>query len=252
MATSHRELPRLSISSSAHVPMPLGVDHRHPLFSPALPSGTQHGFRPQFPPPLQTPIQPFFNVQPMGAPGRVPPFVHQPRPSLSHVNAVGLHPANGLPMTPLGQTKFPHMPMGNGFPFSQQIQPRNRRSASVNLGGPPKAVLGGPTRKLSPMPQQHVSTSPTPGQVPAGKKLNVNLPKETIPGEDGQSSTRPSWARVPQKSSPDLTIPDPKLLELTSADSYPPESWARVIPPTVDVFLPGKVSASGFFNSDHL
>lgn len=111
---------------------------------------------------------------------------------------------------------------------------RNRRQPSI--GGPPKAVLGGPGRKNSPLPV----AAPTP--VPKVKKHTVNLPKETPQNDDGEPSTRPSWARTnvdhPFEYA-DVSIPPP---ESSSRDFYPEDNWCRAIPDTLEVFLPGKSS----------
>lgn len=203
------------------------------MFSPALQS-----FHPSFPmpmpAPLQTPMQHFFNQQPPPAPGR--PTHHQGRASIAHLAAAGIHLPNGFPMTPvMGHYPRPSMmgvPGQPGGPFPN----RNRRQLSI--GGPPKAVLGGPARKLSPLPAAAVSTSPAPVQ--KAKKINVNIPKETIAGSEGQSPTRPPWARTVLDGFKfkDLDIP---AVELTTGEVYPPEEWRNQTPTTLDVFLPGKV-----------
>ncbi|KAK7059231.1 hypothetical protein VNI00_001858 [Paramarasmius palmivorus] len=190
-------------------------------------------------PPMQTPMQPFFAPQPPPAPGR-PHHSHQA--TISHLAAAGIHPPAGFPITPLaGHFPRPSMALGNppikgpppsGHPFPN----RNRRQLSI--GGPPKAVLGGPARKTSPLPPAaSPSNAPPPTKT---KKVVVNLPKETIPGEGGQPSTRPEWARdllsapVPPKS---FDIPP---VEISTAELYPPDGWRLSLPSTVDVFLPGK------------
>ncbi|KAJ7294054.1 hypothetical protein C8J57DRAFT_1445011 [Mycena rebaudengoi] len=97
-------------------------------------------------------------------------------------------------------------PTGGGNPFPN----RNRRQPSI--GGPPKAVLGGPARKLSPLP-------PVVPAVP--KKMTVKLPKESPVGENGQPAAKPSWARTP----------------LETPFVY---RELKRFPSTIDVFLPGK------------
>ena len=101
-----------------------------------------------------------------------------------------------MPMTPLGQTGFPQ-PMVPGLaPFAPPFVPRSKRSASVSVGGPPKAVLGGPQRKVSPMPPPAATGAvAAPPQKP--KKVIVNLPRETVPGEGDEPPTRASFARMP-------------------------------------------------------
>lgn len=136
-------------------------------------------------------------------------------------------------MTPLGSAFPPQM----GPPFGQPFIPRNRRTPSVSIGGPPKAPLGGPGRKHSPLPPPHAAPTPAP----KGKKVVVNIPVETIPGNVGEVSTRPPWARTPVAAS---NVEEPEVIapEITSIELYPPDSWRLDIPDTVDVFLPGKAA----------
>jgi hypothetical protein len=171
-------------------------------------------------------------------------------------------PPNGVPMTPLGQA-FPQTPMllGPGAnSFAQQQQQgggpphhqhhgRNRRQQSVSIGGPPKAVLGGPNRKpVSPLPPTAAATpaaapepatpAPAPAPAPAPiktKKVVVKIPKERT--DDGPEE----WAREPirEEDLPEVILPE--LLELTTRESYPSDYDRLVLPPTLDVFLPGKV-----------
>jgi hypothetical protein len=245
MATRHRELPRLNIPAPPHMRPPMLFDGREQaMFSPGLPTALQASFHPQFNhTPLQTPMHPFFAPQfPGGPPGR-PIHMHQAHPSVAQLAAIGVHPPNGLPnppapMTPLGHPPIPSMMMGGGPGFPHNS--RNRRTTSMSIGGPPKAVLGGPARKPSPMPPAAVKP-PTPGPVPPVKKMTVNLPRETIPGENGQSATHPTWARFPLTPPPNSVSCDLAPRELTSAEVYPPDAWKYTVPDTIDVFLPGKV-----------
>ncbi|KAF8060923.1 hypothetical protein FPV67DRAFT_1673756 [Lyophyllum atratum] len=234
MARSREPLPRLSLNPQMIMPQP-GMNYQgQPMFSPAL-----QGFHPPFPMPnaMQTPMQPaFFNPQPPPAPGR--PTHHQGRASIAHLAAAGIHPPNGFPMTPLGG-HFPRASMMGipGQPSAHPFPNRNRRQLSI--GGPPKAVLGGPARKLSPLPVAAVAAaSPAPQKV---KKINVNLPKETIPGEDGQPSTRAAWARTVLDGF-EYKEQNIAPVELNTAESYPPDEWRNQVPATLDVFLPGKRS----------
>ncbi|KAG2034330.1 hypothetical protein BDR03DRAFT_993759 [Suillus americanus] len=183
-------------------------------------------------PPLQTPMQSFFPHQPPPAPARPTYANHQGHASISHFPGYPL--PNAIPMTPLGSA----FPAQMGPPFGQPFIPRNRRTPSVSIGGPPKAPLGGPGRKHSPLPPPpHVA--PTP--VPKGKKVVVNIPVETIPNGVGELSTRPPWARTPVAA---LNVEEPEVIapEITSIELYPPDSWRLDIPDTVDVFLPGKAA----------
>jgi hypothetical protein len=135
----------------------------------------------------------------------------------------------------------------------------------MSIGGPPKAVLGGPQRKVSPNPAVAAATANL-----LKKKFNVNLPKETeaVDGEGDDagdaekqaeeqtqeqaatSKNRVSkeWARVPisvaegeARMSSYAPLSDD---ELVSREPFPPEEWRKGLPLSIDVFLPGKVRTS--------
>lgn len=215
------------------------------MYSPALPSALQ-GFHPPYPMnggPLQTPMQSMFNVQPPGAPSRPSYAQHRGgQASMAQLAAVGIHPPNGMPMSPI-------TPMGQGFHPSQMqpgmsfggggpaFVPRNRRTPSMGMGGPPKAVLGGPNRKVSPLPPP-VEVAPPPG--PRGKRVTVKFPQEKVVGEDEQV-TRPLWARtpIPLSELPEAVAVGPP--ELVSAESFPTDADRYDLPSSLEVFLPGKV-----------
>ncbi|KAK0456911.1 hypothetical protein EV421DRAFT_101222 [Armillaria borealis] len=72
------------------------------------------------------------------------------------------------------------------------------------------------------------------------KKIVVNLPKEDITGDNGQVVGRASWARNPLSDPVILPLPDVTAVETYSTEIYPPNDWRCGIPPTIDVFLPGK------------
>lgn len=179
-------------------------------------------------PPLQTPMQPFFQPQPPNAPGR-PAYAHH-KAHASMVPYPGFPPPTAIPITPLGQG-FPSHIMAPSF--GQPFIPKIRRQPSISIGGPPKAPLGGPGRKHSPMAIQ------PPATMQKGKKIVVNLPIETIPGTNDDPPSRPSWARTPM---PTTSTEEPVVLplEIHTADMFPPDAWRYSIPNTVDVFLPGK------------
>lgn len=209
------------------------------MYSAALPSPLHHNIHPPFtmnPQSMHTPMQPFFNAQPPGAPSRPS---HQNRSSMAQLTAVGISP-NGMPIHPMGQGHFSHpsMILSAGPPVGQHFQPRSRRQPSI--GGPPKAVLGGPGRKLSPLPPPVASSPSTASQ--RGKKVTVNLPKETINLDDGQPPARSPWARLPVRQDPALTQENATYPELITCESFPPDSWRYHIPDMIDVFLPGKVT----------
>lgn len=241
MSNKRRDpLPHLKIVQNLNMQQPTGGPGQA-LYSPALPTSLQQSFHPSFPMnnPLQTPMQPFFNNTP-GAPGRPGHHAHHASIQLA---AAGIHPPDY--MTPVA-THFsrPSMMLPSGaqpHPPSHPFPNRNRRQLSV--GGPPKAVLGGPARKLSPLPAA-VGPSISPAATPAPvktKKMVINLPKETIPGEDGQPSTRPSWARDPLPEDSVKEEAPVRAVETTTAESYPPDSARIGMPDIIDVYLPGKV-----------
>ncbi|KAF9560205.1 hypothetical protein CPC08DRAFT_665707 [Agrocybe pediades] len=240
MANRRRDpLPHLKIAPNLAMQQPVGGPGQA-LYSPALPTSLQQSFHPSFPMnnPLQTPMQSFF-VNTPGAPGR-PTHAHHASIQLA---AAGIHPPSNF-MTPVA-THFPRpsmmlapgsQPQGPSNPFPN----RNRRQLSI--GGPPKAVLGGPARKVSPLPGLAApSPAPAPSATPVKtKKIIVNLPKETVVEEDGETKTRPSWARVPLDENFVYKDTAVEPVELTTAESFPPDSWRLGLPETIDVYLPGK------------
>jgi hypothetical protein len=242
MANKRRDpLPRLSIAQNFNMQQPMGGPNQA-LYSPALPTTLQQSFHPAFPMgnPLQTPMQSFFTPQMPGPPGRPTHHAHQASIQLA---AAGIHPPNLV--TPVA-THFPRPSMilgpgGQPQPPSHPFPNRNRRQLSI--GGPPKAVLGGPARKVSPMPGS-VSPAPAPAVTPTPqktKKVIVNLPKETVVGEADESPTRPSWARSPVANQFVLTDVPVIPVDTTTAESYPPDAWRLGLPNSIDVYLPGKV-----------
>ncbi|KDR84748.1 hypothetical protein GALMADRAFT_233069 [Galerina marginata CBS 339.88] len=240
MSNKRRDpLPRLSIAPNLNMQQP-GQN----LFSPALPTSLQQSFHPAFPMsnPLQTPMQSFFTNTP-GAPGRLSHAHH----ASIQLAAAGILPPNyGTPV--VGHFPRPSMMLAPGVQPQAPSHPfpnRNRRQPSI--GGPPKAVLGGPARKVSPLPPGAVgppsASTPAPAAPPQkAKKVIVNLPKETVAGEEGEPATRPSWARSPLTNEfeyKDITI---LPAEITTAESYPPDAWRLNLPNSIDVYLPGKLA----------
>lgn len=225
MANRRESLPRLNINMQQQ-PTPV-----HQMYPPAL---IQQGFHPSYPLPnaLHTPMQAFFNSQVPPAPARPTHHAHHASVQLA---AAGIHPPNLV--TPIS-THFPRpsMTLGStGHPPSHPYPNRKRRQLSI--GGPPKAVLGGPARKLSPLP----STSPPVDTTNIIKKVNVNLPKETIPGEDGEPATRSWWARSPLDNP--IQYQDHPAIppEVTTSEVFPPDTYRHDFPNSIDVYLPGKV-----------
>lgn len=238
-----RQLSRLQIPPVVGQQQSFVFGDNAPAFSPGLPTAINVGAHNTFPMPqhqlpLQTPMQShFFPRQPPGAPLRPGPGMHRAHPSIVQLAAAGILPPQGMPITPLGQVGFPN-PM---VPPPQPFVPRSKRTQSVATGGPPKAILGGPQRKVEPKPVVVVAVAPPP----KAKKVIVNLPKETMQ-EGEEKGARKSWARTPLPSS-DVPrydqVPPP---ELTSAEPFPSDAWRKSLPPTVDVFLPGKVAFFAF------
>ncbi|KAF8887705.1 hypothetical protein BD779DRAFT_1525783 [Infundibulicybe gibba] len=217
------------------------------IYSPALPTSLQHSFHPSFPMshhPMQTPMQNHFAPQPPFAPVR--PTHQHGQPSMSQLTAAGMSTPMAFPMTPVGgHFSRPSMMLGPNQAFMGQQSGHhpfpNRTRRQPSIGGPPKAALGGPARKLSPLPTAAATSASSPTVPPVKpKKVVINLPKETVLGENGQPETRPSWARVPL---PDQFIGgerQPLPAEISSGESYPPEEVRRHLPNVIDVFLPGK------------
>lgn len=228
--------------------MPHG-DVAPPLFSPALPSVLHHHqFRqhsiaagmPGFP--SQIPQQPFFPLPPLHVPHRgsiigLPPGT-LPMP---------LGPPPG-PMTPVGGGGQPlgmgpqhHLGMGHNarqgsisLPFA-----RNRRQPSISTGGPPKATLGGPQNKHVAPPITNPATASAALEAKLkGKKLVVKLPREQ---QTIDSNFLPLWTRYPIPLGEVETFPPAEPPEMTSAELWPEPLPKDSIPPSIDVFLPGKV-----------
>lgn len=214
------------------------------MFSPALPTSIQQGFHPPFPiggqSALQTPMQPMFPSQPPSAPGR-PSYAHHRggQASIAHLAAAGILPPNGIPMTPIGQGF-----QGLGMPFAVHgpaFVPRNRRAPSISLGGPPKAILGGPNRKVSPLPPAATEVTSAIAAAKA-KKVVVKFPQETVVGDDtAQQATRTLWARTPIPLAEVPEQPLPKPPQLATAEELMTDAERYSLPGTLDVFLPGKV-----------
>ncbi|KAK0465644.1 hypothetical protein IW261DRAFT_1686469 [Armillaria novae-zelandiae] len=225
MARHRDALPRLNIPASLNMQQPMQT-----MYSPALPTSIQQSFHP--PLPMQTPMQNFFPQIPF-VPGR--PTHHAGQASIAQLAAAGIHPPSGYPMTPMGgHFSRPSMSM-NGPPGGHPFPGRNRRQLSI--GGPPKAVLGGPNRKVSPIPPAAVAASGSstpPASQTKPKKIVVNLPKEDITGDDGQVVGRASWARNPLSDPVILPLPDVAAVDTYSIEIYPSNDWRYDIPPTID------------------
>ena len=215
------------------------------MFSPAMPTSVQQGFHPSYAmqgqPALQTPMQSMFPPQTTGTPSRPSYAQHRVgQVSIAQLAAAGIHPPNGMPMTPLGQGFPSQAPQGMPFGGSGPGFQRNRRTPSMSLGGPPKAVLGGPNRKVSPLPSAIAEAGPLPPTAKT-KKAVVKFPRETVVDDTHRTVTRAPWARTPL---PLDEVPEQPVLrppELVTAEAYLTDSDRYYLPNTVDVFLPGKV-----------
>ncbi|EAU93335.2 hypothetical protein CC1G_08648 [Coprinopsis cinerea okayama7 len=227
MARPQDRLPRLNVVQPLHMQQPQA------LYSPALPTGIQSGFHPPAYPmggnPLQTPMQPFFNPHPPQAPGRP---THQSRNSFAFA---GPQPPNGFAVTPVtGHFPRPSMMLGPGQPLMGPNGGHRPHKRQMSIGGPPKAVLGGPARKVSPNPAVAAVAAAV-----LKKKVVVKLPEETVKGEESEEPTRAEWARepIPLDQVKDEEVVPP---ELTSRETFPPDTWRTQLPDSVDVFLPSK------------
>ncbi|KAJ3541791.1 hypothetical protein NMY22_g3757 [Coprinellus aureogranulatus] len=275
-----RNPPRLNIINPS---ISFSQQQAQALFSPALQTAIHTGVGSGFP--VQTPMQPFF-----GAPGQLPNAPprrghgHQGRNSISHfpgnpplATPLGGHFPRPSMMLPNGQPSpligvgppGPGQPLGpiiiNNGPPPAGHRPHKRQ---MSIGGPPKAVLGGPQRKVSPNPS--AAAIAAVGAAALKKKIVVNLPQESEVAEEegelkglaeqedtqkegGQESSTSSsskkrvakeWARIPIPVAEGeailasyIPVPDE---ELVSREPFPPESWRLGLPDAIDVFLPGK------------
>jgi len=231
MSRNRQQLAMLSI--------PPGASQR-PVYSPVVQTAVHQGFPPPFPQPslFQTPLQPSFFPPPSPLPPRPLHPGHRSQASVA-LAAAGIHPPPGVPATPLAQSQFP--PAAFGPPQFPPFQPRSRRQPSISTGGPPKAQLGGVGKNYRPPSPTAAVVNATAAQNQKLKKTIVNLPKESVPGVDGEPSTRSSFARTPIP--PHLVPPHPlpSSPDVISAVINPPDRLRETLPDTIDVFLPGKV-----------
>ncbi|EKM83395.1 hypothetical protein AGABI1DRAFT_65945 [Agaricus bisporus var. burnettii JB137-S8] len=223
MARPRDQLPRLNIAPSLNAQQPVG------MYSPALPTALQQSFHPPFP------IQPYYGVNTSPQPSHRPTH-HPGSASLAHFPGPGMHPPNGFAMNPAAG----HMPRHSLMLAPGQLPHFPHRRRQPSIGGPPKAVLGGPARKLSPIPP---GISITPAVPPKSKKAPINLPKETVLADGDSTPTRPSWARTPLPTRPGEGEPDVEPVQIVTREVYPPEAWLHMMPEVVDVFLPGRQQA---------
>jgi hypothetical protein len=221
----HRhQLSRLSIPAVPGAP----YHGQIPLYSPAVQSAIHQGFPSSL---LQTPIQSSLFNPPPPPPHRSLHHPHRHQPSVALSSTAIIHPP-GVPLTP---GPFP------GNPQFPPFQPRSRRQPSISTGGPPKAQLGGAGKNYRPPSPTAVAFANVTAQSQKGKKATVNLPKETVPADEGEPSTRTPFARTPI---PVLLVPPHKSIpppDVISAVIHPDDSARSNIPGVIDVFLPGRV-----------
>jgi len=221
----HPQLSRL------HIPQP-GAGQLPPgLLTGGLPSALGANF------PMATPLNPTFGNQ-------IPPrhAMHRPHPSLVFGNPAALAASMaaaqaGMPMTPTGGPP-------SGMLGPQGFQ-RNRRQQSISLGGPPKAPLGGPNRKHSPMPATAVVATAAVQEKSKSKKVVVKFPLESTPKERGEDQNESEikyslWSRVPLKGVELSSMKDIPPPDMITMEPHPIEQRGS-FPATIDVYLPGKV-----------
>lgn len=254
LAPPHRQLARLQIPAPfGDQVQPVTLDGK-PLFS----AGPASPFHPNVTPQMLT--GPGFQPGPYFPNQQVPPHLtmHRSRPSIVPAN-IPLPSTPGImqPGFAPGHTMFPGMQQPPGpvmvRPGMHPHPPR--RQGSISIGGPPKAVLGGP-RKIDAIPVSDVApaASSSPGGAisdaakPKLKKCIVKLPPESPsiagPFTEDNIPQRPPWARNPLRVpvSDELeTLPPPDII---TAEIYPDLSGSgtHALPSTIEVYLPGKVS----------
>lgn len=119
---------------------------------------------------------------------------------------------------------------------------RNRRQPSISTGGPPKATLGGPQNKHVAPPITNLATASAALEAKLkGKKLVVKLPREKETVDDDGRFFVPLWTRYPIPLEEVEKFPPAEPPEMTSAEFWPEPLSKGSLPPSVDVFLPGKV-----------
>ncbi|KAG8887081.1 hypothetical protein FRB98_000608 [Tulasnella sp. 332] len=246
----HHHGRQLSMLNTMPGGMPQGHSDMQPMFTPQYPQfplvtpggngGPQSGFA--FPPVNQHPMQQ--QQRQLGHSSHpsmaMPISQHRSRPSLA--NIPGFMPGLGLP-TPLTagphSTHFPPQTPGGtqqNFPVGQSGggRPQNyrqKRQQSISIGGPPKALLGGPQKKpITPIPGVAPVVINSSNSDVKLKKVVVKLPKESesdgTMGDDvaeSSSQAKSRWTRhpIPQQSVPSMPPVEPPVL--VSRDVYSDE-----------------------------
>jgi hypothetical protein len=150
---------------------------------------------------------------------------HRPNASIAQFGIIS------PPSFQQGYFQPPHSPFHH--PPGATSFVKSRRTASISLGGPPKALLGGPQRKPSPLSGlgQEVTDQRSPADSeqqptrPIKKKVLVNLPEESAPTiYEGKAYQLAPWARHPWPSQPYLSqVTDDHLLDISTGRIYPTE-----------------------------
>lgn len=253
-APTHRQLTRLQIPTPfGDQVQPVTLDGK-PLFSP----GPASPFHPNVTPQMFT--GPGFQSGPYFTNHQVPPHLpmHRSRPSVVPANIpIPSTPSVAQPGFTTVHAMFPGMqqPPGPGMNRPGMHPHPPRRQASISIGGPPKAVLGGP-RKIDATPMSDVAPAAllSPGMAatevakPKSKKCIVKLPVES-PSIVGSSTgdsipQRPPWARNPPRIpvSGELdSLPPPDIITVEIYPDFSPNG-THALPSTIEVYLPGKVS----------
>lgn len=187
-----------------------------------------------------------------------PHSMHRQHASIAHLGGGGI--GLGMPMTPGGgmlqqqqQHQFAAMvaaglhtgqPPPGGLSVPPFV-PRSKRT--ISIGGPPKAVLGGPNRKPSPLPPTPAGESAPALPEVKKKKSTVKFPLESDPSPEGEDSaesdgrTKSLWSRNPIPAS---ELPEPPVdqgLEATSIGWHPEHALRSELPNSIEVLLHGKV-----------
>lgn len=106
------------------------------------------------------------------------------------------------------------------------------------IGGPPKAALGGPNRKVSPLPP--TAQAALLAEKLKSKKIPVKLPFETV-DELPEGVQGSLWTRSPAAHQQD-EVENPASPDTSTADIFPEEEYRVEPPPIIDICLPLPVS----------
>lgn len=231
--------PRLFIPSANFNATPTG-----PQSQPPLRSAVQNNFHLPSLHVQQPSMQASFSGQFIPPPPHTPSFRGKHRQNASVAQFALNSPA------PFQQSNF----QPSLSPFPQSPGPssfmKSRRTASISLGGPPKALLGGPQRRPSPLIGQEVKEQGISAdsqqhfaQAYRKKKIVVNLPEESAPTIfEGKAYQSPPWARRPEPLQPNLAhIRNSGFLGITSRVIYTGEESNLDNFSSFEISLPSQV-----------